>query len=413
MVGICKIEPAAKCSCLMLCLLLMLLSGCSSRVLLRARSDFYSGDYALASQLLSGIDKIPKRDRLLFLMEKGLILHHNGDYKESIQVLTQAVDLMEEQEVISVSQQTASLITTEWLTEYKGEYEERLLVHAYLMMNYLLAGEHEDALVEAKQALEIYDRYPSCSQDYFTRALIAHCYEAMGEINDAYIEYKKLAQFMPNPKPVAGKLFALASQLGYEDEVQEYRNYLDPAEQDSWLNERSGEMVAFVSQGRSPVKIPRNIILPPSIRFSFIEYESRTGKYIPPDVDRSVSAGSRVSIIITSDVGEVLGASVRERLKAILAKETARVVAKEAIANSANDKTLEAILRISFFLLEEPDTRSWQTLPAYMTLIVVPLNEGKNQIYINNFFNNEGGTFLSDIDAGTGNQKYYYYSIRN
>ena len=87
-------------------------------------------------------------------------------------------------------------MTTEWLTEYKGEYGERLLVHTYQMMNYLLIGKHEDALVEAKQALEIYGKYPSCSNDYFTRALIAHCYEALGEINDAYIEYKKLSQIM-------------------------------------------------------------------------------------------------------------------------------------------------------------------------------------------------------------------------
>jgi len=411
MAGILDIKQAAKLSCLLLCLLWIAASGCASRNLVRARSDFYSGNYTLASEDLSGVDEVSARDKLLFFMEKGLILHQKGDFNESIRVLTRAVNLMEKQEVISALQQTTSLVTTEWVTEYKGEYAERLLVHTYLMMNYLLIGKSEDALVEAKQALEIYDAHPSCSDDYFTRALIAHCFEALGEINDAYIEYKKLSQSLPDPTPVAGKLFSLASQLGFKDEAQEYRKNLTSSELDAWLKKYPAELVVFVSQGRSPVKVPRNIVLPPSYRFSFVAYENRTSHYIPPDV--TISSEGMKSTLITSDVGQVLKASIDERLKAILAKETARVVAKESIANSVNDKSLEVFLRAVFFMLEEPDTRSWQTLPAYMTLVTVPLDEGKHQIYINNFFDNGGKRFISEIDTKSSKRKYYYRSIRN
>ena len=113
--------------------------------------------------------------------KKGAILHHAGDFAGSTKMLLRATTLMREQDIISAGQQTASLVTTEWLTDYKGEYAERLLVHTYLMMNFLLMGDNESALVEAKQALEVYDAFPdACNGDYFTRALIAHCFEALG-----------------------------------------------------------------------------------------------------------------------------------------------------------------------------------------------------------------------------------------
>lgn len=411
MVEIPKTCRAVRCLCLLPCLFFMVIAGCSSRKLLQARSDFYNGDYVHASEVLSDADAVSRRDKLLFFMEKGLILHYSGHYGESIHLLISAVKLMEDQEVISAIRQTTSLVTTEWLTEYKGEYAERLLVHTYLMMNYLLIGKHEDALVEAKQALEIYNQYPACSQDYFTRALIAHCYESLGEINDAYIEYKKLAQLMPDPRPVAGKLFVLASRLGFEDEVQEYRKYLSASELDSLLNGSSAEMVVFVSQGKSPIKIPRNIVLPPSIRFSFSAYKDSTNNFIPPDVN--IATGNKTETLITTDVGEVLNASLKDRLLTILAKETARVVAKESIASNVEDPTWEILIRLSFFIMEEPDTRSWQILPAYLTIINIPLNAGKNQIYINNFLDNDGDVFFSEIDTDSSSRKYYYYSIRN
>jgi hypothetical protein len=76
---------------------------------------------------------------------------------------------------------------------YKGEYCERLWIHTFLMMNFLLQYKYDSALVEAKQALEVFDKYPgSLEGDYFTRALIALCYENMNLWDDVRIEYEKI-----------------------------------------------------------------------------------------------------------------------------------------------------------------------------------------------------------------------------
>ena len=163
------------------CLLLLALSffvfiGCAGAGLKKARKAFHNGDAQRAVDILSDVDD-SGLSRLVYLMEKGLLLHQGGRYEESVRELRKASDLIREQDIISAGQQASSLVVNEWVTEYKGEYCERLWVHTYLMMNYLLPGEYESALVEAKQAQKVYDQFPEAlSEEYFTRALIAHQY---------------------------------------------------------------------------------------------------------------------------------------------------------------------------------------------------------------------------------------------
>ena len=397
-------------TCLLFCLVsAAAASGCASGKLNTARQAFYNGGPTRAAGVLSEEDEVSGRNELLYLMEKGAILHHAGDFAGSTKVLLRATALMREQDIISAGQQTASLVTTEWLTDYKGEYAERLLVHTYLMMNFLLMGDHESALVEAKQALEVYDAFPdACNGDYFTRALIAHCFEALGELNGAYIEYKKLAELMGDPTPVAQRLCNLAARLGFDDEVARFSQYLPPSAPEKGTD-KIGEAIVFYSQGRSPVKIPHDIVLPPSIRFSFATYENRSGYLPPPAVGPRAGSGS--GAVITTDVGDVLRSSLKERLAQIIVKETARVAAKEAISHNIDNDGVELLVRVIFFLMEVPDTRSWQTLPAYFSLIRIPVSDPDRSIRI-------PGTShtitLPEMDqSGSDTPFYHYFTIRH
>ncbi len=384
------------------------MSGCASARLQQARSEFYSGNLGEASAALSSPDKVSSREQLLFYMEKGLILHYAGQYPESILLLRKASDLIQAQEVISASQQVASMVTTEWITEYKGEYAERLFVHTYLMMDYLLVNDPESALVEAKQALAVYKDYPeACSGDLFTRALIAHCFEAEGEINDAYIEYKKLAELLPSPALVADRLCDLGSRLGFSDDVKRYQKYLPPSAGKSPKTDEAAELIVFAAQGRAPVKVPQNIVLPPSIRFSFATYENVTDGFYP--VAAHGSNGTETGSPITTDVGRVLRTSLKDRLTQIIAKETARAVAKEAIARQVDDPLAELLVRIALLIMEEPDTRCWETLPAYLTLVRVPLRKGLNRIDLGQ----EGGMPVLEITVTPEHPRYYYQSVRD
>jgi len=389
--------------------ILIFSAGCAAKQLTEARREFYSNQPVKAAAALSGTKQFPDRDKLLLFMEKGLILHYIGKYQESVQELLNASKLMKKQDVISITQQATSLVTTEWITEYKGEYSERLLVHTYLMMNFLMLYKYEEALVEAKQALKLLDTYPKAlAGAYFTRALTALCYENLHEINDAYIEYKKLAAQLSNPSPVASELYRLGSYLGFKDEAEYYRKFI--LSENSASSGAYGELILFTAIGSGPVKTPGNIVLPKSIRFSFPQYQSRYSN--DPAIMITDSAGNRLnSTVITADINGLAKSSLQERAAKIMVKETARAAAKEAISQAVerkNDELIGILLRTAFFLMEEPDTRCWETLPAFLKLLKIPLPPGTHHIKVRI---NGYETSLPAITVSSGRR--VYHSIRS
>ncbi|PLY00543.1 MAG: hypothetical protein C0624_11940 [Desulfuromonas sp.] len=352
----------------------LLLSGCAGS-LNKSAKMFYSGNYDQALEVLDDEDSVGGKSRLLRLMERGVILHRLGNYRESNAELLAAARLIEEFETISASEQLSSMVTSEWVTSYKGEFSERLWVHSYLMMNFLLLGEFDGAQVEARQCLKLLDAYPEVFKSaYYTRALMALSFSVVAEDNDAFLVYRKLSEDLPSPQPVAADLVRLAGRLGQRDEVERFQSQLPKP-----LPSGEGELVLFVAAGRLPEKKPGNVVLPPSIRFSFPYYTSRRSTplkitLLPP---------TPTLPLISTDLAEVAVNALDERKTQILAKETARVVGKEVIAQSVGNSfgdAAEILTRLSLLLLEEPDTRSWKTLPARLTLVRVPLQAGHYEL---------------------------------
>ncbi len=389
-----------------------LLAGCTAPALRDARTAFYADRPEAAAQRLSKLERPSKKDRLLYYMEKGLILHHMGDYEGSIREFLAASAVMDRQEVISVSRQSASMVTGEWASEYKGEYCERLWVHTHLMMNFLLLYKYENALVEAKQALKLLDKYPEpLAGDHFTRALIALCYENMGQLNDAFIEYEKLAESLDDPASIAPTLYRLAAAPGFEDKAARYLEFI-PRNRPLPPDPPEAELVIFAALGRGPLKIPGNIILPPSIRFSFPEYRSRP--YSSRDVRVLSDAGRLVPFFTAAtDLDTVAAASLQARGAAMFAKETARAGLKEALAQAVerkNNDLIGLLVRGALFIMEEPDTRCWQTLPGKFTLLRIPLSRGTHHIRASVF--GRGGRIIREIPipeftVSPGQRRYY------
>lgn len=365
-------------------LFLVFASGCATVQLSEARKEFYSLKPDKAAEILLSQESVSGRDELLVLMDRGLVLHHIGRYAESTKSLLKAAELIDSQEMIRAGEQLGSLVTTEWLTSYKGEYSERLWVHTYLMMNYLLLGQFDSAYVEARKSLEYLAIYPEpLLNDYFTQALIALCFENVYELNDAYIVYKKLFASIDDPFVIAPYLYRTGRLLGFNDELSDYQGFLTVENSPVFQDQYESELVLFIGEGQVPIKEPGNIIIPPATRFSFPVYAETDIGHRPIDVFLN---GSRQSAIrIRSDFGEISRAALDERKAKVIAKETARVIAKEAIAKQLEDNNgslVGGLVRIAFFLLEEPDTRSWETLPAHLSMIRIPLHPGSHQLQI-------------------------------
>ncbi len=386
--------------------------GCTAAPIRDARSTFYREAPEAAAEAVEAAEEVGRRDRLLWLMEKGAILHHAGRYEESTDALLAASRLMEEQDILNVGQQTSALITNDWATEYKGEYSERLWVHTYLMMNFLMRYRYESALVEAKKALKLFRAYPeTLDRAYYTRALVALCYENLRLYNDAYIEYKKLAESLPDPSPVAADLYRLARMLGFSREAGRYRDMIPSPH--LLPSPAAAELVIFAGSGKGPVKVSGDIVVPPSIRFSFPRYLRRSS----PDAVITVSeAGERLNgTLITTDVTAVAEASLSARATRLAFKETARAALKESVARAIerkNDEVVSVLARAILFIMEEPDTRAWETLPGGLTLARFRLTPGVHRNLIVRLSEAAGGKSVTIPELSVAAGQRVYYSLR-
>ena len=349
--------------------------GCLSFSLQKARTEFYSGNLVQADHILEECKEISERNRLLCYAEKGLILHYLEEYEKSTQILLKASQFLFKEDQISISDQSSAIMINDMAATYKGEYCERLWIHTFLMMNFLLQYKYDSALVEAKQALEVFDKYPdSLEDDHFTRALIALCYENMNLWDDVRIEYEKFEvsmggdYFMPEP-----------------------------------ITPGKGELVLFIGQGRVPTKVPMDAFVPPSIRISIPRY---TDPFTLPSVTIQSDGGIIAFEKIMTDLGDVAQKSLNDRSAQYLTRQALRVGAKEAIAQKIGDDSEfgEVIARAIFFLLEEADTRSWETLPGGLTLVRIILDAGIHDLEISSEYSETAR--LNGIDIPEGRRVY-------
>jgi uncharacterized protein len=359
-------------------IILILSSGCANVPLQKARNAYYSGDLSKADDILEGCKGISDKDLLLCYMEKGLILYYQEQYDKSTEALLKASKFIKDQDQISVTEQSSAIVINDRVITYKGEYSERLWVHTFLMMDYLMQYKYEDALVEAKQGLELYDAYSgSLAEDYFSRALIAICYENMNLPDDARIEYDKLAagmgieKFSPEP-----------------------------------MSPGKGELVLFIAQGRAPIKYPTDIVLPPSTRISIPRYTDE-----PPSPPVAVQLDGAVldPLKISTNLGQVDKASLNDRSAQYITRQAVRAGTKEVISQKVGEKNelAEALVRTFLFLVEEADTRSWETLPNDLTLVRMPMDTGVHDVEISS-----GGSKTTHLKVDISEGKRLYRSLR-
>lgn len=359
-------------------LALSLLAACSTP-LGKARLQYAAGDAKGALATLGDGSDIRSRDKLLFHLEKGLILHETGDYAGSNLELLAAADSLDQSSVISLSGEATALLANDWARRYPGEYSEQLWIHSYLMMNFLAMGRFDSAAVEARRALEkIDDKAEVLAADHFTRNLIALSFEAAGQVNSAYIEYRKLAEQLPGAS-LNNTLLRQARLLGFADEARRLKKA--GASADS--ARPPAELVLFIGSGDIPGKISGSLQIDYDARVSFPQYlpydsEHRVPRILVDEV------GCQCEPVSTTSLGALARASLSARAAGVTARLVARAVAKDAFADNIGkkDEVAGEIVKLLLFALEEADTRGWHSLPGYLSLIRVPLGNGATTVTI-------------------------------
>ncbi|HKJ05295.1 MAG TPA: hypothetical protein VJ974_06850 [Geopsychrobacteraceae bacterium] len=389
---------------LTLVLFTLILNGCIGyrKTLEQVDRLALGGQYMQAVQALDESKLASSsKDRLLYLMERGLLLNLAGEYKESNRTLQAADDLTEELVTRSLSGEALSFVVNDSTVPYRGEDYESAYLNYYKALNFLALGDFEAAAVEARRVdeklnwyFDLYDGKNSYREDAFLRLLTGLLYEAYGDPGNAQVAYRRSLNAYENqqelykvatPRLLWKRLLYLSDQLGYRDE---HARYLGQAPADlNWQQQQDALLVLLVDRGHIPPK--REAALPvPTSRGQWI-------KVSIPVLDQETKLSHQADVRVNADkigVVESVGnldaiarRSLEDKKGRILLKETARAVTKESLARKTEDQYGAAAgiaFRIVSILTANADLRSWRLLPSRIDMVMVPLHAGEHQVEI-------------------------------
>lgn len=413
-----------------LLLAVLALSGCATY-----SSSFGVVQHNLAAQdfdaALQTLEKQAdaKNDRVLYLLNKGMVLRMKRDFTGSNVALEAAKTEMSRLYAESVSENALSFIVNDATVSYAGDDYEQVLVHLYKALNYLELGQINEARVEALQVdiklRELGEDIPDSkfTEDALSRYLTGMIYEELGEWSDAMIAYRKAYQaylkYQANyataiPDMLKHDLIRLATRQGLKKEAAEYRKTFDmPATRnEASAPEQAGELVFVLNNGLAPVKRERIVgATGPAPSVVMATNTNRQGRQVAPvmvnialpyyEERPAVVQKARISISgkqtetqLMENVDAIARASLDARMPAITTRSIARAVSKVAIQRSVdragrngnNDLAVELLgslfVRVAAIATERADTRSWLTLPANVQLAKLSVPPGNYAVTV-------------------------------
>ncbi len=410
---------------------------------------FYKGqEYEAAKMLLPYINTAGK-DQLLFMMEAGYLLQLAGRYEDSAKVLLTAAKIAQVKP-ISVSQEVGALLTDQTVTNYRGEDFEKVLIHMYLGINFLMLKKYDDAAVEFKavnnELLKIKTEKGEAryKQNLMAKFLTAIAHEQRADTEDsaedreyAEVEYKQILQLKP------GMPMALSGLM--------------------WLNHpisrKTGELVVIFQAGRSPIKVSRGkLMADPGMNTAVsialgsqslaagvtagavLTTVSTAENPIPKFQIRSnMIKNLRVSVMaqqvttemienieytamknMEDDYGRLQAKVAASIIVKAIASVAAGIAAGEVTKQLSKDGGLASLVGLlvgagtgaALFATIRPDLRCWHTLPANLQLARIRLFPGKYTAKVQYIGYNGGVVNTKMINFEIKNKEKHFINIR-
>lgn len=400
---------------LLLLLLLLALPGCRTYYQQQQafHNHFRSGNIEEAAKVLDGDRRADRRrTRLLHLMNQGVVHQMLGDYQKSNNFFEEAYFLGDEART-NYGDEALALLVNPRVTEYRGEPFELLMIHYYKAMNFIRMGDLDAALVECRRlniALNaLSDRYRSENRyrrDAFVHNLMGLIYDAAGDHNNAFIAYRNALEIYEDdyarlfgvaaPGQLKKDLLRAAYRTGFHDQVRLYEARFDMKHEPEEAT-GTGDLVFFWHNGLGPVKdevsITFTIVRGAGGAVHFVNEEEGLSFPVPASKKASDDLGDlrviRVALPkyverkpvyasarLTSGqqqaqlyLGQDINAVAFQALEDRMFRETGTALLRLAIRQAAEqrirkeDAAIGAIFGLVGAIAEQADTRNWQTLP--------------------------------------------------
>lgn len=370
-------------------------------------------------------------------LELGRVAWLAGDKALSFKALQdsqKAVEKQQDKATISLSESSESLsalAVNENLNAYTPSDYELGFLHLYLGLNYIERNDLEGALVEMRLANQVQEkakrtrdasistqkkalseqglsanigqvlaRYPSAEglngyQNGYLFFLSALLYQAQGDDNDAYVDLKRALAVAPNNPQVIAQTKALAQSLAIEDDLDLLRAYSQPVTQ---LQAHQGRVIVIAEKGTVEALQGWQLSLPILSRSQGVNLYSVALPYYPQQRSsapiQAKLGNQSIDFSLLMDVNTMASYHLRERLPSLIFRQMIRLIAKTQLSRQAGNGGFGLALNVWNALTEQPDTRSWQTLPAAVFSASQVLTEGRYPLTI------AGQKYDIDIAAG-------------
>jgi hypothetical protein len=368
----------------------------------------------------------PKKNEILYYLDRGMIEHHAGLWEASSQDLQAGERLIEAAFTKSISQEISSFIANDNTRDYPGEDYEDLYINVFNALNYYHQGNLEGAMVEIRRLNEklvyLAGKYEvakekviksnnklSDNKDYiieakkFSNSALARYlgvlfYRAAGNRDSARIDLEKLVEAYD----LAPSIYTNPVPLSLDEELA------------IPLGKARFNVISFT--GLSPVKEEVNISIP----LPFDPPNDWARLSLPQMINRP-SAISRIEVILESadaaqdsarfelelleDMGTVARETFSARYGLILLKSTARTIIKNTVsagtAKAAKEHSeglgllVGIIGAIASNASEQADVRIARYFPAYAYVGGITIDPGTYNVSVN--FYGTGGLVSSEL----------------
>jgi hypothetical protein len=389
--------------------------------------------------------------RVLYGMDRGMTLHLAGQYQQSNAALEEAEQEVERLYTRRVRTEAAAFLTNDTSLPYEGDPYEQVMINVIKALNYAAMNNFTEALVEARRLDNrlnvIGDRAQgkdTYRDDGFARYLPGILYEVTGDLNNAFVAYRKAYEAyesaggwgkIATPSQLKSDLLRVTDLLHLSTELDEYRRRFPDA---TWKSGKDpaqlAQLVVISYNGLAPRKEDEFLDVPISLdalqlvllnrglgvqsnrrdlrAFDSVLYglNGRVVRVALPRLipQKTLVAYDQVQLLGPSgttslttepayNVTALAEKSLAERMPAITTKAIARAAVKFAAAEAATRGAQSAagkdnaawvgllvgvVTKGLAVASEVADTRSWRTLPDEIHLARTWVQPGEYEVRV-------------------------------
>ena len=367
---------------------------------------------ALKALDTSGI-KDQDRNKLLYRLEKAMILDRLGQDTQARSLLLQADKISDDLYTVSVSRTATSFVYNDSATDYSGEDYEKVAIHTQLALSYIGSGDLAAARVEARkinsklqQLNQQYDDHKNrYAEDGFARYLAGLIYEAREEWDDAIIDYGKAISLYSDgfgmfvrggvPPELVEAQARLLLRRNRADQLDLLQKKFPKILTSAFLNQLKsktesnvGDVAVIHEYGHITVKRAQEFLIPLGkhiVRISFPVIPRGNDFFTGSTGLVDVASNSFYEASNAADMDAIASYTLEDRRTRIIAKSVARLIAKAQITDQAEKQfgPLGWIAgNVYAAVTETADTRGWTLLPKGYFITRAHLSPGSHALKV-------------------------------